>query len=122
MTISRLVGVIVIVVLLSYFGFQLHLLWSPPALLLSSPPPDLITSERSIEIVGRTDPGAKVVINNTPIPTGGDGTFSKLLVLNKGINNITISAKKRYSRSRVVERQILIQDSENLSRANNSIN
>ena len=115
MTIGRIAGIIFSVAFLGYFGIQFGALTYAPALELYSPTQGLITSSKSIEIAGKTLPGAVIRVNNTQIPINQDGSFSKRLVLGKGINTIIIEAKKRYSRVRTITRDIFILEGEKLS-------
>ncbi|OGL69131.1 hypothetical protein A3B21_03990 [Candidatus Uhrbacteria bacterium RIFCSPLOWO2_01_FULL_47_24] len=108
MTIGRVVTLVFILTVLGYIGSHLRSLLAPPPLELASPLQGLTTSNNIIEIKGKTLPGATVEINGSPLTTLTDGQFSHLLVLNGGINTIVVSAKKRYSRPTVIQRQIFI--------------
>ena len=110
MTIGRIAIVIFIAAILGYVGMHIEGLVSAPELTLSSPAEDLTTSINSIIIKGKTDPGANIEINGNQIPPPTSGNFEHLIVLNKGLNVITIIARKRYSRPATVERQIYILD------------
>ncbi len=115
MTIGRIAGILFSVAFLGYFGIQFGALARAPSLELYSPTQGLITSSKSIEIAGKTLPGALVLVNNTQIPINQDGSFSKRLVLGNGVNKLVIEAKKRYSRARTIARDIFILDGEKLS-------
>ena len=115
MTIGRIAGILFSVAFLGYFGIQFGTLTYAPALELYSPTQGLITSSKSIEIAGKTLPGALVKINNAQIPINQDGSFSKRLVLGNGVNKLVIEAKKRYSRVRTIARDVFILDGEKLS-------
>jgi len=81
----------------------------PPALAISAPAQNLLSSENSITVSGRTEPEAEVRINGEIILNNHDGNFSQTINLKKGLNNIIISAKKKYSQSRTLTRQILVE-------------
>lgn len=115
MTIGRIAGIIFSAAFLAYFGIQFGTLTRAPALELYSPTQGLMTSSKSIEIKGKTLPGALVRVNNTQIPINQDGSFSKRLVLGNGVNKLVVEAKKRYSRVRTIARDIFILDGEKLS-------
>lgn len=108
MSISRIITATVLVAILGYVGVHIAGLLAPPPLELMSPPQGLTTSNSTIEIKGKTLPGASVEINGSPLPALADGKFNHLLVLNGGINTIVVSARKRYSKPTVIERQIFI--------------
>lgn len=64
------------------------------------------------EIIGRTDPGANVVINEEPVPLmSGDGTFKHFTspFPIKGKNVITITAQDRSGNSKTIRREVYIE-------------
>ena len=108
MTIGRIATLLIIAAIVGYVGVHITNLVAPPPIELASPSQGLTTSNKSIEIQGKTLPGATVKINGSPFPALKDGRFHHLLVLSHGVNTIVVSAKKRYSKSTVIERQIFI--------------
>lgn len=110
MTISRLIIIACLITIVGYIGIHLNALFSPPPLELFSPAQGLTTSNKNIEINGKTIPGAIVEVNGEILPLLTNGEFKHLLVLGQGVSTITISAKKRYSRINTIERQIYIQN------------
>ena len=63
------------------------------------------------EIIGRTDPGATVVINEEPVPLmSADGTFKHFTspLPHKGKNIITITAQDRSGNSKTLKREVYI--------------
>lgn len=117
MTIGRISLGIFFIGLALYIGAQFLSLLSPPPLELFAPRPGLITSGSTIEVKGKTTPGATVKINGSPLALAQSGEFGTILVLNRGINTITVAAKRRYSKTTTIERQILIlENSERISR------
>jgi len=64
------------------------------------------------EIIGRTDPGATVMINEEPVPLmAGDGTFKHFTspLPHKGKNVITITAQDRSGNSKTIKREVYIE-------------
>lgn len=63
---------------------------------INSPDDDLLTFDRSIVISGQTTSRASVVISSPEFDTGlettPNGDFSKVVSLEEGINNLTITA------------------------------
>lgn len=115
MTLSRIISLAVLVLIVGYLGFHIYGLVAPPPLEVSSPIQGLTTSSKTIEIKGKTMPEAKVEVNGNPIMSDRTGIFGQTLVLSGGINTITISARKRYSRAATTTRQILILDGPRIS-------
>lgn len=116
MSFNRLVVILCIVGIFAYVGFHIYGLIAPPRLDIFSPEQGLTTLINNIEVRGKTAPGAVVEINGSSIAPPQSGEFRHLLVLDPGINNITISARKRYSRTAVIERQVLILQTGSISK------
>ncbi|MCX6797954.1 MAG: helix-turn-helix domain-containing protein [Candidatus Falkowbacteria bacterium] len=79
-----------------------------PFLIISQPEKSLLTLNNTIEVVGRTEAEAEVRINDELVLNNNDGYFSKIITLKKGLNNIVIKKKKKYSQTKTITRQILI--------------
>ncbi|MGE5425498.1 MAG: helix-turn-helix domain-containing protein [Bacillota bacterium] len=95
---------------LLYLLIYFRRLASAPELIVDYPPSNMVTHELSIEIRGQSDPETEVKINNTSIMSTQDGSFSHEVRLKRGLNDITISAQKKYGRESVIERQILVEE------------
>lgn len=108
MTLGKITTIAVMLGVFGYIGFHIGALLRPPALELSLPPQGLTTSSHIIEIAGKASPGARVEINGTPLPPTKEGVFRHTLSVNDGINTISVKARKRHSRERLIERQIFI--------------
>lgn len=108
MTLGRMGILTVIVALVALFGTQVHALRAAPILEILSPSQGLRSTQAAIEIVGKTEPGARVEVNGTPLPATATGEFRHLLMLQRGLNTIMVSAQRRYSRSATIERQVMI--------------
>lgn len=80
-----------------------------PYLEITNPTQNLMISETSISIDGKTEPGAEVFINEEALLIDESGNFSKIINLKKGMNTIEIKANKKYSRDKVEIRQILVE-------------
>ncbi|MFA7087908.1 MAG: helix-turn-helix domain-containing protein [Patescibacteria group bacterium] len=91
-----------------YLLFYFKNIVSPPLLIIESPEKNILTSENSIVIIGKTEPEAEIKINGIAVLNNNNGQFSQEINLRKGINNITITAKKKYSREKIITRQILL--------------
>jgi hypothetical protein len=72
---------------------------------------NVIRISNIFEIIGRTDPGASVVINEEPVPLmAADGTFKHFTspLPHKGKNIITITAQDRSGNSKSIKREVYI--------------
>lgn len=92
-----------------YLAFYFKKIIFPPELSVYQPDKNLKISENFIEIKGITEPEAEVSINGETILNTSHGSFSTIINLKKGLNNITIKAKKKYSGEALVLRQILVE-------------
>lgn len=92
----------------AYLGYYLYGVISPPFLIVASPPEDFLTADSFVVITGLTEEGANVFINGEAVFTNDAGEFIKEVSLKSGINVIDISARKKYGREKVLQRQILM--------------
>lgn len=81
----------------------------PPELIIYQPDKNLKISENFIEVKGKTEIEAEISINGETVLNSNNGNFSANIKLKKGINNILIKAKKKYSNESSVLRQILVE-------------
>jgi hypothetical protein len=65
----------------------------PPILSVDSPPDYYLTSEQSIDVVGRSEAGAEVFVGPFITTVEADGTFSLPINLTEGTNLITVTAR-----------------------------
>ena len=66
----------------------------PPPLTVMAPIDGLRTVNESVDLLGATEQGAKVLVNGEEVQVGPDGNFSKGgMTLSLGTNNITVSAR-----------------------------
>ncbi|MFH1661600.1 MAG: helix-turn-helix domain-containing protein [Candidatus Falkowbacteria bacterium] len=97
----------IIAVFFIYIGASLKNVISPPILHIYNPAENFITTEKTVLISGKTEPEAKVVVNNEQVLSNSIGEFSKTVSLKDGINIISITASKKHGRNNTVIRQIL---------------
>lgn len=69
----------------------------------------IFQAERKIKVSGKTEPGSKVLINDTQAIVSSDGTFSSNYGLNDGDNNLTIKAMDKASNINEISRKITFQ-------------
>ncbi|MBI3577460.1 helix-turn-helix domain-containing protein [Candidatus Gottesmanbacteria bacterium] len=93
-------------VFLAYFGLQYRNLQLPPSLTIDSPKEKLITTEKRIDVLGKTDPDATVTINGVSVIVRSDGRFFDQVTLVAGINKITIAVTSRYGKSFTLIREV----------------
>ena len=102
--------ILAVVVVVGYLGWQVWSLLSPPELKLVYPADNYVTVNKSVKILGKTEEGVGLSLNDKEIAAEGDGWFEVDIDLNKGLNVIKIEAKKSYGRSRVEYLRIIVEE------------
>lgn len=99
---NRLIQILFFVVLVSalsfYIGHQIKMIIAPPELTIVSPADDSLTTDATIIVQGKTEKGAQLKINGENVLIAQDGTFTKEVALERGLNILQIEGSKRYSR------------------------
>ena len=103
--VTIIVGVL-IVLFLAYLGFQYWTLQQAPALSLDLPANQSVVSEKRIEVLGSTDSDATVTVNGVSVLVRGDGKFFDQVVLEPGVNKITVMATSRLGKTTTVIREV----------------
>ena len=107
--IKNLILLLVFLACIFYLAFYFKKIIFPPFLNVYQPDKNLRISENYIEIKGVTEPEAEVSINGETILNTNQGNFYTVINLKKGVNNIVIKAKKKYSGEALTLRQILVE-------------
>lgn len=89
-----------------FVGYRLYGMVRPPALVLSSPTANEVTTNLSVIVAGGVDEGAQVTINDQPVGLHQDGSFIVPMSLQWGANTIRVVATKRFGQPATIERQI----------------
>lgn len=100
--VKNLIIVLAIGLCLIYFIYNLNNLFSPPFLTINYPPDNFITSDSSLAIAGKTEQNTEVFVNNNSVLLDSGGGFNKTINLKKGLNLITITSQKKYSKKNTV--------------------
>jgi len=99
-----------IVAMVSFLAWRVQAIFLPPALVIDAPVDNLVTTASQLVVSGQSLAESEISINNRPILADSVGHFEVVVDLQKGLNLIKITAKKRYSRTTVVERHVLFKD------------
>jgi len=83
----------------SYLYSQVGRFAAVPRLVITSPAIDETVSGNSISISGFTDEDAKLTINSQPILVSDKGEFKEDILLQSGVNAITVSAMNRFNKT-----------------------
>lgn len=103
------VGGLLFLLLAGYLGYQLHIVLEPPNVVLYEPGPDLLTHDGVITVRGITKKEAEIYVNHEKILPAPDGSFSTDIVLERGLNVITVEAATRHSRTATLYRRVVLE-------------
>lgn len=82
----------------SYLYGQIGRFAAVPRLVVTTPASDENTPGNSISVSGFTDEDAKLTINGQPILVSDKGEFQEEVLLQSGVNTITVSAVNRFNK------------------------
>lgn len=102
------VAAIFIILLLTYLGFEINNIFSPPNLALFGPENNLTTENPTIVVSGYAEKEVNVKINDQTIQTDTLGNFNETISLKTGLNIIKVSAAKKRSRENIIYRQVIL--------------
>lgn len=94
--------------LVAYLIYGVIALISPPKVTLLAPYDGMITTDRNILIEGRTEKEASVTINGKTVSPDENGKFRDTIDLQEGVNTITVSGTKKYSKAMAVNRRVIV--------------
>ncbi len=94
--------------ILGYLGFQVRRILIAPQIEISTPTDGLTTNSAMVTVKGKVFEQAEVMVNGQKILLSKDGTFSTDVDLDRGLNLITVEAKKRYSQTSTAFRRVVL--------------
>lgn len=109
---QRFTVVSVGILLVGFFGYLIFSyvqFAGTPVLTVNSPANNSVVSETSVEVIGRTDPSATLVINNEPVDTNENGSFDIKVPLQSGLNTLTITASNKFGKKITVTRNLRLE-------------
>lgn len=89
--------------LVAYALWEARFLIAGPTLTLAAEPPTAQIS-RTVTIAGAARNISEITLNGRPIFTDKDGNFSEQVVLESGYTILTLRARDRYGREKILER------------------
>lgn len=91
-----------------YLIYEVSNIIQPPKLAVNNLPDQLVISHNNLELTGKTSRNSAVYINGVEVIVDEDGNFKEELTLQEGLNNITITAKKKHSKEAVILKKIFV--------------
>lgn len=101
---------LLLLIFFSYLAFSYWQFAGNPVLVVSSPVNNLVMTQDSVEVIGKTDPGASLVINNEPVSVLENGSFDVKVPLSPGINTLTVVASNKFGKKTTVERNLRLEN------------
>lgn len=101
--------------IVSYLGLQVRAIVSPPELLVFSPADGVKTQEALIRVTGQAQEGSQVRVNGQYVLLSQDGTFEIDVALERGLNVIAIESQKRYSKTAMEYRRVVLGENREIS-------
>lgn len=96
------------VLLLAYVGLRFSQILGKPELLVEFPPTDMVKVEQSIiQVRGTAINADELNVNQEQVIVMTDGTWSKELTLQPGVNTVEVSATKFLGRESRIVRQVI---------------
>ena len=106
-SIRILLVTLAIALLLGYLVWEIIDIISPPRIDILSPTNNFSTAESQVQIIGQTEPEIELIINSERVLIDEQGRFQQTVNLVTGLNKLQISAKKKHSRTRTLDWNIL---------------
>lgn len=112
LTIPRIIKnsiiIFVIVVCVLYLGYYIKNIIEPPQLELLNLKEDTVFTKHNINIIGKTDKEAEVLVNDEIVLTDNEGNFTKEINLKTGLNVVSVEVQKKHSKKRIIQRNIIV--------------
>lgn len=111
LTPARALGSLILglmIIFFVYLWFEYRFLVEGPFLEISQPVNQFNTTQAIIQVAGRTDPEAKLSINNQEVSIDPSGKFSQEIQLADGINNIEIIATSKNGKTTKTARTVIV--------------
>ncbi len=109
---GKLTVLVVVTLVITFFGYLIkgYLdVSGTPYLTVTSPKSAQIVTDNKVLVNGKTDPQARLTINNQQVLIGEDGGFSEEVSLGKNTNSLIIVAENKQGKKTIIERVIDLQ-------------
>lgn len=93
--------------LTGYIFYAVNNFTSPPNLAISSPVTESVIRQDKVEIIGKTDEGATLTINDQVVLIDDRGNFQEVAKLQPGLNSIEIKAVNRLKKETILILKVL---------------
>jgi transcriptional regulator with XRE-family HTH domain len=91
----------------SYVGWQVHVFVRPPQVTIASPVIDVSTDNPEFTISGFVQKYTTLAINDEPVLTNTDGSFSKVVMLQEGVNAFVFKVRTVLGKESLTTRRVI---------------
>lgn len=112
----QVIFLVVVSLILSFFTYlwlEYRFLAGAPFLEVNEPSDQEVLEVASVKVAGRTNPEAKVAINDQEVSVDVSGSFSQVIAISQKVNNIKVSATSKFGHSAVVEKTVYLKNAVN---------
>ena len=109
LTPAKVLSAAIVCIVLIFFGYlwyEFRYLVGTPLLEISSPKEQETLAVYTLEVVGKTNPEAKVLINNQEVSVDSNGNFSAEIKLTESMNKLTVTATSKFGKTSELERVV----------------
>ena len=96
-----------LILVLGYIVYSVREFTLPPNLVIASPSSEQVLKERTVAIIGKTDAGSVLTINNQSVLLDDNGNFTEVVKLNPGLNVFEVKSSNRNKKITVQQLKIL---------------
>jgi cytoskeletal protein RodZ len=96
------------IIIAGFLFYQYRAAIFNPDLKVESPIENQVINSLRVDVKGKTDPSATLVINTKEVPINPDGTFTKEITVFPGESVVSVTVENRFGRVSAVERKILV--------------
>lgn len=111
LTPGRVLSLAVILMILSfltYLWWQYKSLVGVPRLEVLAPKDQQVVENATMVVEGKTDPEAKIYVNNQEIDVAETGQFKEEIKLSEQVNKIKVEATSRFNQKNIIERTVYL--------------
>ncbi len=91
------VGVLFVLISVGYIVFQLVAIASPPKLVITEPKPGQVISDSVVSVLGKTEPGTTLKINDQTIFVDSNGDFKASVGVTNGQKELAFKASDKFN-------------------------
>lgn len=97
-----------VLIFFTYLWIEYRYLVGSPMLEIVKPLDQISVDSPTIEVLGKTNPEAKVAINSQEVTVDRDGNFKQELKVSESVNKIVITSTSKFGKTTKIERTVFL--------------